>query len=106
MFKLLPIVVLALPTALCGCGTMSNMHDATGNSPPKVFGGLATDLNAIGEGDLLGLVDIPGSLVGDVVTLPDVVLTNARHQRMTARLEHEMHGDGTGSSKQDDVAAP
>jgi len=66
---------------------MSNMHSATGNSPPRPFGGLATDFDAIGEGDLLGLVDLPGSLVGDVVTLPDVLVTNARHNRMTAPVE-------------------
>jgi uncharacterized protein YceK len=83
----LAIAVLALSTAICGCGTMTNMHSATGNIPPRPFGGLATDFDAIGEGDLLGLVDLPGSLVGDVVTLPDVLLTNARHDRMNAPLD-------------------
>jgi uncharacterized protein YceK len=78
---------MALSAALCGCGTMSSMSTATANIPPRPFGGLATDLDAIGDGDLLGLIDLPGSLVGDVVTLPDVVLTNVRHRRMTAPLE-------------------
>lgn len=66
---------------------MTNMHSATGNIPPRPFGGLATDLDAVGEGDLLGLIDLPGSLVGDVVTLPEVLVTNARHNRLTAPLE-------------------
>ncbi len=81
MHKAVVIAVLTSSAALCGCGTMANIHDSTGDMPPRVFGGVGNDLDALARGDFLGLVDIPGSLIGDVVTLPDVLVENAHYKR-------------------------
>ena len=75
----------ALPL-LAGCGTMANMQgknlpalDAGGQYEPRPFGGVRNDVRWLcqGNGFVLGLVDLPFSLVGDVVTLPVVLLGSA-----------------------------
>ncbi|MBS0260931.1 MAG: hypothetical protein JSS02_03160 [Planctomycetes bacterium] len=75
---------LALLVMTVGCGTMTNMHKSTRGVAPEPFGGLATDFEAIGNGDLLGMIDIPGSLVGDLVTLPEVMRANQVEKRLDA----------------------
>jgi len=89
MHNLASKAVVVLSAALCGCGTMVNIHDSTGYLPPQPFGGIAHDLDAIATGDLLGAVDLPGSLVGDIVTLPGVLVENAHSKRATDPLPGE-----------------
>jgi uncharacterized protein YceK len=84
MSKPVLIAFLALVATVSGCGTMANMHDASGSMPPRPFGGLATDFEAIEKGDALGIIDLPASLVFDVVTLPEVLYANQVEQRRQA----------------------
>jgi uncharacterized protein YceK len=84
MPKSVLVVLLAVVATASGCGTMANMHAANGSMPPRPFGGLATDFEAIGKGDALGIIDLPGSLIGDVVTLPEVLYANQVEKRREA----------------------
>jgi uncharacterized protein YceK len=68
------IAVLALLAATSGCGTTANITQATIDTPPKPFGGLAYDFHEVATGNPLYLIDLPGSLVGDIATLPDVLI--------------------------------
>src|SRR5579859_1265281 len=89
MHKLLSIAILSLSGAICGCGTMASINDSTGNMPPRPFGGIAHDLDALAAGNPLGAIDLPGSLVADVVTLPDVLVENAHAKRASQPLPRE-----------------
>lgn len=69
-------------SSLAGCGTMANMQgknlpalDAGGQYEPRPFGGVRNDLRWTyhGNGLILGIIDLPFSIVGDVVTLPKVL---------------------------------
>lgn len=75
------IAVLALSAALSGCGTMVNITNSSGSVPPKPFGGVGHDLDALAKGDFVCGLDIPASLIGDVITLPDVLIENADFKR-------------------------
>ena len=68
------IALLALSAAISGCGTTANITQATVDMPPKPFGGLAYDFHEVAAGNPLYLIDLPGSLVGDIATLPDVFI--------------------------------
>ena len=73
---------------------MANMHSSTGNMPPRVFGGIAIDCEAAATGDALGILDLPGSLIGDLVTLPEVLIANhVDHNRVKADPD-DGAGDG------------
>src|SRR5688572_4456626 len=93
------LLVLFAAPLLSGCGTMANMSGKSvammgpQDSEVRAFGGVANDIRWVGEqgrrvvtpddpwdalfGPALavyfGLVDLPLSLVGDIVTLPSVV---------------------------------
>lgn len=73
---------------------MANMHSSTGNMPPRVFGGLAIDCEAAATGDALGILDLPGSFVGDLVTLPEVLIAN--HVDRNRVKAPSVDGDGDG----------
>jgi len=74
MPKLFVIPLLALSAAISGCGTTANITTATVDMPPKRFGGIAYDFQEVASGHPLYILDLPGSLVGDVATLPDVFI--------------------------------
>jgi uncharacterized protein YceK len=77
-----------LACAACGCGTMANMDGRDAlvglpSRPPVPFGGVANDMAWMTRGNLsppekfdrafttsIALLDLPFSLVGDVITLP------------------------------------
>jgi uncharacterized protein YceK len=90
------IAILALSAALCGCGTMVNITNSSGSVPPKPFGGVGHDLDALFAGDFVCGLDIPASLIGDVVTLPDVLIENADFKRTS---EPPVGDSQSGSSK-------
>jgi uncharacterized protein YceK len=97
----MPRQLLALFAAvlLSGCGTLANMQNRSvpAIGPPdretRTFGGVANDVRWVGEqisrvaapeeswevpvglamAGYFGLVDLPFSLVGDILTLPKVV---------------------------------
>jgi uncharacterized protein YceK len=84
------IVVLIVSFCLGGCGTMGNVWCCCKSGEEKVYGGVANDLEALGNGarhichpespadaafyalvlPLFFAVDLPLSLVGDTLTLP------------------------------------
>jgi uncharacterized protein YceK len=68
--------------ATTGCGTMANLDgrrlaliDFTHQIEPMPFGGVGRDMTWICSGGLFFVVDLPFSLVGDIVTLPRVLWT-------------------------------
>ena len=89
------IFCLTLAAAISGCGTVMNISSSTGNMPPKPFGGVAHDLHAASQGDFMGILDIPGSFVGDVVTLPDVLVANKIDRQ---RVKADAVGNDVGST--------
>lgn len=105
MHKTLSIATLALSTVICGCGTMASFHNSSPGNPARPFGGVANDFDAIFTGDALGLIDLPGSLVADVVTLPDVLVANAYHKRTSESLPHELR-DGEKTEPAPDQTRP
>src|SRR5258708_2146379 len=80
MSKPFVFAFLALTAGFPGRGTMANIFHSTGNMPPRPFGGIAIDLEAVGNGDALGIIDLPGSFVGDILTLPEVLIANHTDQ--------------------------
>ena len=94
------ILVAALLSAASGCGTLANLDsqpDKMAPGAPTVrvpmpFGGVTMDMKALTHNEptmpasrvlmyrTIALVDLPISLVGDVVTLPWVALVSLRHQ--------------------------
>lgn len=99
-------VVLAIPalsTAISGCGTMASITNATGDMPPKPFGGVLHDCDALAMGNFLGAFDLPGSFVGDVVTLPEVLVENAHCKRASVPQASELRpGRGKKAAASDD----
>jgi uncharacterized protein YceK len=83
MHKPAALAILVLSASLCGCGTMVNIANSSGSVPPKPFGGVGHDVDALIAGDFMCGLDIPASLIGDVVTLPDVLIENADFKRTT-----------------------
>src|SRR4029079_6814850 len=88
------IVALMATALLSGCGTVANMQETSGITPPggrgepsRVYGGVQSDFSAIqasvqqvsnGEQDsvarlLIWALDVPLSLIGDTVTLPYIL---------------------------------
>ena len=68
-----------------GCGTMANIDGrkypligARDQVPPAPFGGMDRDLRWISSGGVVFIIDLPLSLVGDIVTLPKVLSATAR----------------------------
>jgi|GEM_PF-4342175 len=103
MHKPTVIAILALSTALsttlCGCGTMVNITNSTGAVPPKPFGGVGHDLDALAAGDFMCGLDIPASLIGDIVTLPDVMIENSDFKRTSEPPERDKRsGDAKNTS--------
>ncbi len=82
---------------------MSNIISATGDTPPRPFGGIANDLEALGKGNILGILDLPGSLVGDVVTLPDVLIAHHVDQN---RVNADPDGDDADAGDSNDRSKP
>lgn len=78
------LLVIAISTVFfAGCGTISNKYGMDGfimgeaaKVRPRIFGGVADDLewtrDAYWLAKPLCLLDIPASLVGDVLTLPAI----------------------------------
>ncbi|HEY3964531.1 MAG TPA: hypothetical protein VGM05_08290 [Planctomycetaceae bacterium] len=80
---------------------MANIISATGDSPPRPFGGIANDFEALGKGNILGILDLPGSLVGDVVTLPDVLIAHHVDQN---RVNADPEGDDADGDDPNDIS--
>jgi uncharacterized protein YceK len=97
MPKPFAVALLALSVAISGCGTMVNMTTSAGNMPPKPFGGIAYDLQAGANGDFSGILDLPASLVGDVVTLPDVLVANRTERRRDNATPAGLADDAAGA---------
>lgn len=95
MHKPLAPAILGLSIAICGCGTMASITNATGDMPPKPFGGVVHDCDALAMGNFLGALDLPGSFVGDVVTLPEVLVENAHYKRASVPQASELRVDRT-----------
>jgi len=89
------LAILALSIAICGCGTMASITNATGDMPAKPFGGVAHDCDALAMGNFLGALDLPGSFVGDIVTLPDVLVENAHYKRASVPQASELRDGRT-----------
>lgn len=93
----------ALSTTLCGCGTMVNITNSTGAVPPKPFGGVGHDLDALAAGDFMCGLDLPASVIGDIVTLPDVLIENADFKRTSDPPAREKQsGDAKQASRGDE----
>ncbi|HET6574993.1 MAG TPA: hypothetical protein VFG68_15410 [Fimbriiglobus sp.] len=119
------IPVLLVAPLLTGCGTLANMDGRSfalmgpPDRPTRVFGGVANDIRWVGEqaervvepddpwcipisfasAGYFGLVDLPLSLVGDIVTLPKVVRGTSKPQPPTARPAES--GLGSGSQERE-----
>ena len=104
------LVLLAAPL-LSGCGTIANMQGKSValigplDRETRAFGGVANDARWVGEqagrvaapddpwsipinlalAGYFGLIDLPLSLVGDIVTLPKVIRGTTRLQPPAAR---------------------
>jgi uncharacterized protein YceK len=72
--------------SLSGCGTMLNF---TSREKPEIYGGVEVDVAWIGmsrqnpapspdQANLLGIVDLPFSFIGDTLTLPITLLVNKK----------------------------
>lgn len=66
-----------------GCGTFANMQgrdnpspDGCCMGPPRPFGGVSRDVRWSNEGYGVFLADVPLSLVGDLATLPVILLAS------------------------------
>src|SRR5437588_4124405 len=60
--------LLIVLSALCsGCGSLLNHYD----EHHRVYGGIASDIKAIGGGQVYFLVDLPFSLVIDTFSIPN-----------------------------------
>lgn len=71
---------MVLGISMSGCGTMANLEgknlpliDSGGIEQPKPFGGVGRDIRWISSGNVYFCIDIPFSLMGDIVTLPRVL---------------------------------
>lgn len=72
--------ILAIGTAILiqgGCATSANLNGSPttliqvfGVQEPEFFGGVERNANLIGDKSLFAVVDMPLTLVGDIVTLP------------------------------------
>lgn len=78
---------LLFPMLLAGCGTMANldgrdrpMLDVPNQSPTTLFGGVSRDVKWIGEGMVQYAVDVPFSIVGDIVTAPRLITQKGTSQ--------------------------
>ena len=83
-----PTISLAILAMLAvslgaGCGTFANLQgrdnpslDGCCMGPPKPFGGVSRDVRWSNEGYGVFLADVPLSLVGDLATLPVILLTS------------------------------
>ena len=79
----------ALLSGAAGCGTIANLDgrklpliDLPHQEAPKPFGGVGRDIRWMSSGAVFFAADIPFSLVGDIVTLPKVILaTNEEWER-------------------------
>ncbi len=79
MYRSLLFALLTVSSATnSGCGTVGNILASSGSVPPAPFGGVRNDVEAIAKGNVLFGADIPFSLVGDLVTLPDVLAERSR----------------------------
>lgn len=93
-----PLTALALLTAslAVGCGTFANMQGRDGPGvdgccmgPPKPFGGVSRDVRWTNEGYGVFLADVPLSLVGDLVTLPVVLVESSQAKQPTTQKEKD-----------------
>ncbi len=78
--QLLSMLACVVPL-VAGCGTMANMAGKRlpaiapgGLYEPRPFGGVRNDIRWTWNGNLFGVFDLPFSFVGDVVTLPIILL--------------------------------
>jgi uncharacterized protein YceK len=79
MYRSLMMALLAVSSApSSGCGTFANVLASSGSVPPAPFGGVRNDFDAMARGNVLFGVDIPFSLIGDLVTLPDILVERSR----------------------------
>ena len=90
------LTVLAVLAACVGsgCGTFANMQGRDNPSPngccmgpPKPFGGVSRDVRWSNEGYGVFLADVPLSLVGDLATLPVILLASWEEQGPTTQRE-------------------
>jgi len=103
------LIVFAMLTGLSGsgCGTMANIEGRDGPflclphmEPPRAFGGVGRDLRWIGSGGFLFLfvANIPFSLVGDIVTLPQALRTPSWWPPWVPVGDSESQPEGTNST--------
>jgi uncharacterized protein YceK len=87
--RMLPLFALLMALGSPGCGTMANLEgrelaliDLPHQEEAKPFGGVERDFRWISSGAVIFAADIPFSLVGDMVTLPKVIMAaNEEEQR-------------------------
>ena len=73
------VIGLLLPVGAAGCGTSANLrgHDKPGfnrmppfNYDPAPFGGVSKDIEWASSISIVFVLDLPFSLLGDILTLP------------------------------------
>ena len=95
--RLLPTALALLATSLAaGCGTFANMQgrdgpgvDGCSMGPPKPFGGVSRDVRWTNEGYGVFLADVPLSFVGDLVTLPVILVESSQAKHPSTQKEKD-----------------
>jgi hypothetical protein len=83
----LSLVAVLAASLAAGCGTFANLQGrenagpGCGTEKPRPFGGVSRDVRWSNEGYGVFLADVPLSLVGDLVTLPVVLLTSSEEDK-------------------------
>lgn len=98
-YRLTPFAIAAC--LLCGCGTMANLDgrryaliSRSDEVRPKILGGVQKDIGWIASGNPVGpifVLDLPASLVGDVITLSSVREAQTRWDEKKEEIKLKPH---------------
>src|SRR5262245_17247608 len=121
-FAILCLTSAALVAGATGCGTMVNMtepmFDSSAHAEKQIYGGVVNDVDVIGGavywksdyaptarpfGVIVGLIDLPLSLVADTITLPWTIAHQIEKSQTASESkpnEKQAKVDGTAPSSQ------